>query len=143
MLNFSSDLDMPAVSTTATAAPVSSPLVDSVPTIQEQVTYRRPETRVTDIGKDPAAWSWEDLRSYVVRSIERIHGPFPRDAVKEGSIFRSFAGRWGTQAGPIACFVFEELAGMWRGAPVGVHRFCKGADNYFAAPLAERLSAVQ
>lgn len=141
MLNFSSDVDMPGASTTVSAPP--APIVDSVPVIQEQVTYRRPETRVTDIGKSPANWTWEDLRNYVVRSIESIHGPFPRDAVREGAIFRSFAGRWGNQAGPIAHFVFTELGGMWCGAPVGVHRFCKGADAYFAAPLAKRLSTVQ
>lgn len=143
MLNFPSDLDIPAVSTIASAPAAPPSAVDRVPVVQEQVTYRRPETRVTDIGKPPATWTWEDLRNFVVRSIEAIHGPFPRDAVKEGSIFRSFAGRWGAQAGPIAHFVFIELDGMWRGAPVGVHRFCKNADAYFAAPLAERLSAVQ
>lgn len=143
MLNFSSDLDMPAVATTATAPPISSPVVDAVPVVQEQVTYRRPFTQTTDIGKSPESWTGEDLRNYVIRAIEKAHGPFPRDVTREGSIFRSFAGRWGRQAGPIARFVFEELNGMWRGAPVGVHRFCKGADAYFAVPLAERLSAVQ
>lgn len=130
MLNFPSILDAPVSTTSTVTAPV----------IQERVSVRRPETRTTDVGKGAASWTWEDLRNYVVRSIERIHGPFPRDAIKEKAIFSSFVTRWGAQAGPIAKFAFEECEGRWRGAPVSVTRFCKGSDHYFAAPIAERLA---
>ena len=130
MLNFPSTLDVPVSTSTIT-----------VPVIQERVTIRRPETRVTDVGKSAATWTWEDLRNYVVRSIEAIHGPFPRNPIKEKAIFSSFLSRWGTQAGPIAKFAFEECEGRWRGAPVSVTRFCKGSDEFFAAPIAERLAS--
>jgi hypothetical protein len=136
VLNFPS-----AVHTSAPARAASKIVEQMVPVIHEQVTIRRPESRVTDVCKDPAIWSWEDLRNYVVRSIETIHGPFPREAPKENAIFRSFVDRWGRQAGPIARFVFEDCQGMWRGAPVRVTRFCKASDSYFAAPIAERLQA--
>jgi hypothetical protein len=133
VLNFQSTLDIPTVT------PDTSSTTETALVVREQVTFRRPETRVTDVGKDSATWSWEDLRNYVVRSIEQAHGPFPREAPKEASIFKSFADRWGPLAGPIATFVFGELGGMWRGAPVRIQRFCKGSDPYFAEPIAARL----
>jgi hypothetical protein len=133
VLNFAPDMDLAASATPA--------IVEQAPVIQERVSFRRPETRATDVGKDPAAWTWEDLRNYVVRQIEAIHGPFPRDPVKEASIFRSFASRWGAQAGSIAQFALEDCEGRWAGAPISVTRFCKASDQYFAAPIAERLQS--
>lgn len=133
MFNFVSGVDE-AIAQSLPVAPV-----ETAPVIRESVTIRRPETRVTDVGKEPAAWTWEDLRNYVVRRIEAVHGAFPREMPKENAIFRSFASRWGALAGPIARFAFEECAGMWHGAPVRVTRFAKGSDPYFAQPIAERL----
>jgi hypothetical protein len=136
VLNFSTPLDAPVIK-----APTPPPAVEAVPVITERVTIRRPETRVTDVGKDPGTWTWEDLRNYVVRSIEKIHGPFPRDSVKEKAIFSGFLSRWEDQAGRIAQFAFDSCDGMWRGAPIAVQRFCKASDPYFAIPIVERLTA--
>jgi hypothetical protein len=132
MLNFTAEMNIRPSKPSAA--------VETAPVITERVSVRRPETRITDVGKASATWTWEDLRNYVVRQIEATHGPFPRDAAKEGGIFKAFLSRWENLAGPIAEFAFEECEGMWRGAPVAVTRFCKGSDPYFAAPIAERLT---
>lgn len=94
----------------------------------------------TDLLDSPMNWSWEQLRDYVVRSVEERHGPQARDAIREASIFKSFAARWGNQAGPIARFAFEQQDGFWRSAPVTASRFTKGNDAYFAGPISERLA---
>ncbi|MEU9405636.1 hypothetical protein AB0E08_08015 [Streptomyces sp. NPDC048281] len=104
-----------------------------------------PETRVamaaTDLLDAPTDWSWEQLRDYVMRSVLERHGPQPRhEQAKINSIFKSFAARWGTKAGPIARFAFEQQDGYWRDAPVDARRFTKGNDGYFAGPIAERLA---
>lgn len=96
----------------------------------------------TDLMDSPMDWSWEQLRDYVVRSVEERHGPQARDLIKETAIFKSFAARWGNQAGPIARFAFEQQDGFWRSAPVTVGRFTKGSDAYFAGPISERLAHV-
>jgi hypothetical protein len=89
--------------------------------------------------KPAEQWGWEEVRDYVVSSIEARHGAFPRNFKTEGSIFKSFTNRWGTKAGAIAKAAFEEFDGMWKGAPISVNRFCVGSDPYFAAPLSERV----
>jgi len=97
----------------------------------------------TDLLDDPSDWSWEQLRDYVMRSIAERHGPQPRhESAKVNSIFKSFAARWGSQAGPIARFAFERQDGFWRSAPVTIARFTKGNDGYFAGPISERLADV-
>lgn len=97
----------------------------------------------SDLLDDPMDWSWEQLRDYVMRSIAERHGPQPRrEAHQVNSIFKSFAGRWGNQAGPIARFAFEQQDGFWRDAPVDIRRFTKGNDAYFAGPISERLADV-
>lgn len=91
----------------------------------------------------PTEWDWRQLRDYVMRSIAERHGPQPAgDEIKNQSIFKSFAQRWGNQAGPIARFAFEDQDGFWRDAPVTVSRFTKGNDAYFAGPISERLAHV-
>ncbi|WP_428957802.1 hypothetical protein [Streptomyces sp. cg35] len=96
----------------------------------------------TDLLDAPAQWTWQQLRDYVLRSIADRHGPQPpTDPAREASIFKSFHGRWGAQAGPIARFAFEQQDGYWNSAPVTATRFCKASDQYFAAPIAERLTA--
>lgn len=95
----------------------------------------------TDLLDAPMDWSWEQLRDYVMRSIAERHGPQPRrEAHQVNSIFKSFAARWGNQAGPIARFAFEQQDGYWRDAPVDIRRFTKGNDAYFAGPISERLA---
>lgn len=106
-----------------------------------------PDTRVymaaTDLLDSPTDWSWEQLRDYVMRSIAERHGPQPRhESHKINSVFKSFAARWGNQAGPIARFAFEQQDGFWRSAPVTLARFTKGNDDYFAGPISERLADV-
>lgn len=99
-------------------------------------------TAATDLLDTPDDWSWKQLRDYVLRSIAERHGPQPAgDEIKNASVFQAFHKRWGAQAGPIARFIFEQQDGYWRSAPVTTSRFTKGSDPYFAAPIAERLSA--
>lgn len=85
-------------------------------------------------------WGWEELRDYVVSEIHNRFGAFPRDAIKEASIFRRFVKEWGDQAEPIARFAFDTLNGMWEGEPVSIYRFCRGSDPFFAVPITRRLA---
>lgn len=118
-----------------------SPAIADVPVVvTDTVAVRRPETRTTDVGKSSATWDWQDLRNYVVRQIEAKRGPFPRNPIKEKSIFSSFSTRWGALAGPIAEAAFEAFDGMWKGAPIAIERFCKGSDEFFAEEIARRLA---
>jgi hypothetical protein len=97
----------------------------------------------TDLLDAPSDWSWEQLRDYVMRAIVERHGPQPRrEQAQINSVFKSFATRWGRQAGPIARFAFEQQDGFWRSAPVTITRFTKGNDGYFAGPISERLADV-
>lgn len=110
--------------------------------VVETVTVQPRETRSTFTGKDPATWTAEDLRSYVVTQIEQLHGPWPRRAPQEVSIFTSYLNRYGADAGRIAVHVFHTLKGFWRGAPVNhPNRFAKGSDEYFGDVIRERLAA--
>jgi hypothetical protein len=95
----------------------------------------------TDLLDAPEDWSWEQLRDYVMRVVAERHGPQPRrEQAQINSVFKSFAVRWGRQAGPIARFAFEQQDGYWRDAPVTITRFTKGNDDYFAGPISERLT---
>jgi hypothetical protein len=80
-------------------------------------------------------WEWEQLRDYVATQIEQRFGPFPRNPIKEASIFKSFVKRWGDQAPIIAKAAFEHYDGWWRGAPISITRFCKGSDDWFARKI--------
>lgn len=134
MLNFDTVLDQ------QNASRIVVTVQDTVPAVVDTVTVRAmPETRATQAGKLSATWTAEDLGSYVVGQIEQRFGQFPRNFPKEKSIFRSFAERWGAQAGPIAEMAFESFDGFWKGAPIQVTRFCKASDPYFAAELATKL----
>jgi hypothetical protein len=86
------------------------------------------------------AWSWEQLRDYVVSQIEARWGARPRDPMKEAGIFKGFVARWGDQSETIARVAFEVHGGMWNGAPMSVQRFCKGSDPYFAAIIAKNIT---
>lgn len=143
MRNFDTDLDEARAQGQRTVR-VSS----TVPAVRETVTITRPEpatapaareTRTSHVGKDPADWSWENLRDYAVRQIESFHGPFPKEPAKITGIFRSFHSRYGRHAGPIAVAAFELYRGRWKGAPISVTRFCKGSDAYFGDVILNRL----
>lgn len=105
----------------------------------------RETVRVTPVSgaryllKEDAEWAWEELRDYVTGQIETFHGPQIRNAIKEKAIFSSFLTRWADKAPAIARFAFEVQRGMWNRAPVSVNHFTKGADQWFAQPISERL----
>lgn len=129
LVNYDDDLDL------GTSVTVTQP---AAPVIVERVVVRQIPS-ATHLLKSESDWGWEEVRDYVVRAIEQAHGPFPRNSKTEHSIFKGFVKRWGSQAGPIARFVFEQTGGMWKGAPVSVNRFCQASDKYFAQPISERL----
>jgi hypothetical protein len=117
-------------------------VTETAPVITEQVIVRpvvQSIPSVTFALKPDAEWGWEELRDYVVNAIEQRHGEFPRNFKTEHSIFKSFLSRWGTQAPAIARTAFEHFDGMWKGAPIGVNRFCKASDQFFAQVIADRL----
>lgn len=131
MINFQTALDKSATTT----------LVVSAPTVT--VTTRRPEGKTnekrTHLVSTSDTWTWQQLRDYVVDRIEARSGKFPRNPVTEAGIFKGFITRYGDCAGAIAKFAFETCEGMWKGSPVGVTRFCKNSDPYFAQPILDRL----
>lgn len=132
LVNFDDDV----AETTTSSASVST----TVPVATQVATTRLvPSASSKHVLKPVEAWGWEEVRDYVVSSIETIHGPFPRNFKTEGSIFKSFCNRWGAQAGPIAQMAFTHFEGMWKGSPISVNRFCIGSDKYFSQPLADRL----
>lgn len=117
----------------------SAPTVlETVPVITERV-ITTPTASATHVMAPMDEWGWEELRDYVVGSIETRHGAFPRNMKTEHQIFKSFAKRWGNQAGAIARYAFEVSDGIWRGAPISVNRFCLNSDEFFASIIAERL----
>lgn len=103
----------------------------------------RPSAATAYLATDTEQWTWSELRDYVVHQIETIHGPFPRDTIKENSIFKSFAKRHGDKATAIARFAFEIAGGYWKGSPITLIRFCKASDPYFASAIVTRLAAAQ
>lgn len=129
LMNFDDDV----IETTPTLS-----VQQTSPVITQSVVVR-PSASSKHVLKPVDQWGWEEVRDYVVTSIEAKHGPFPRNFKTEGSIFKSFANRWGAQAGPIAKVAFTEFEGMWRGAPISVNRFCVASDKYFSQPLSERI----
>lgn len=91
--------------------------------------------------KPDAEWEWRDLRDYVMREMESVHGPQVRDSLKEKSIFSSFIKRHGAvDAVAVARYAFGFSKGMWANAPISVNRFCKASDPFFADPIKQRLA---
>lgn len=111
---------------------------DETPQVVERVTVTRVQT--AHLAKPDTSWTWSDLRDYVVSQIQRIFGEVPRDPVKEAGVFKRFMADWGPVAPMIARHAFTVCGGYWHGAPIGVGRFCKASDPYFAVPIAERLA---
>lgn len=85
------------------------------------------------------AWTWEELRDYVVTEIQSRGWQQPRNLKTEPSIFQRFKNKWGSQAGPIAQCAFTRYDGWWMGAPISINRFCKGSDPYFAEKIVQNL----
>lgn len=130
MRNFDTELDQQGVTR----------LVRTVTEVMVEESVRivhKPSQARAYLGK--SEWAWDDLRDYVVTQIEERYGAFPRDSRKESGIFKSFLARWGGKAQPIARYAFEMADGRWAGAPIGVNRFCKGSDPFFAEVISARL----
>lgn len=130
-------LDLSLSSYGRAAAPVTPAPAAAVPPPPQPL-----RTAVTDLLSTPEGWTWQQLRDYVLRACAERHGPQPVDDIKAASIFKAFHARWGSLAGPIARFAYEQQDGMWHSSPVMPSRFCKGSDSYFAAPIAERLTSA-
>lgn len=142
----------PALVETAPTVTIVEPAPTLV-TVTETVTavVSRMDSHSTHLNKDESSWGWEELRDFVVNEIESRQGPIPRDSRKESGIFKSFLTRYGvtdasgkvTDASrpvAIAKAAFGPVFnGMWNSAPIGVNRFCKGSDVYFADVIAKRL----
>lgn len=98
----------------------------------------------THLTKPADVWEWRELRDYVVGQIEQRFGAQPHPhPEREASIFKSFLARWPEQAVDIAHHSFDVCDGWWGGAPISVNRFCKASDQFFGAPIAQRLTEVQ
>jgi len=134
MIDFGLGLAIPSTTSTVTVrqqTPVVTQEVRVVPVASAAVSYAM---------KDDAVWGWSDLRDFVIREIEKRHGPQVRDPKKEASIFKSFMSRWQDQAPAIARAAFGPVNdGMWRNAPISVNRFCKASDPFFSEVIAARL----
>lgn len=113
-------------------------VVQTAPVVVEEVILK-PSVAAGYVMKSDESWGWQELRDYVIREIERRHGPQVRNPKTESSIFKSFITRWPDQAVAIAKTAFEVHNGMWRNAPISVNRFCKASDEYFAAVIAKNL----
>jgi hypothetical protein len=135
------DLDFDLLPADADDTPATA-LRTVVPVVTAQVTVTQtPSQAASYVMRPEDQWGWNDLRDYVIREIERVHGPQPRDPRKESSIFKSFIGRHGAEkAVAIAKAAFGPAhQGMWRGAPISVNRFCLASDPFFADVISERL----
>lgn len=135
--NFDTILDQEGV------ASITRPRAIVPPPVRERVTVTPvAHTGRAFLAKPVEAWSWSDLRDYVVTQIEERFGPFPRDSKKEYGIFRRFAETWGDKAGRIAKYAFEVEGGCWLGAPISISRFTRNCDPYFAEVIVPRLAAA-
>lgn len=123
MINFDTVLDGPVITEVETTVPVVVATVS-----------------VTPVSAPPSPVSWQTVRDYVIEQVTSTSGPVPRNSKLENTIFRAYVDRWGALAMPIAQYVFEQCGGLWMNAPVGVHRFHKTSDTYFAQRIAEQLT---
>lgn len=136
MINFQTELDK----SQSTTLVVSAPKV-TVTTRRPEAPGRLHESR-THLLSTSDTWTWQQLRDYVVARIEaKAGGSFPRNHNSEMGIFKGFVARYGANSGAIARFAMDTCDGMWKGAPVGVTRFCKNSDPYFGDVILARLSS--
>jgi hypothetical protein len=116
-------------------------------TVRERTPDVRETVKVTPLSESAShllvgteSWGWSELRDYVIREIEARHGKQARDPRREKGTFSSFLTRFPDgQAVRIARAAFEIYDGWWANAPISVNRFCKGSDEYFAAPILAKL----
>lgn len=124
--------------------PAPAPIVQAPPVTVTSTVTTAPVTETAKgyLMKHVDQWTWQDLRDYVITSATERFGPQLRDAVKEKSIFSSFVNRYGPErAAMVAMVAFNVYEGMWASAPVGVTRFCKGSDRYFADVILAQLES--
>jgi hypothetical protein len=131
--NFDTDLDTNGVSRIVKTTPPAA--VRSTVTVTQKVNEHH-----TYEGKSEAEWGWSEFRDFVVDQITRANGPFPRMAEREAGIFKRFLSQYGiADAMAITRYAFEVCGGRWGNAPIGITRYCKGSDPYFAQPILERI----
>lgn len=127
VINFDTDLDRQRSTSTATH--------------RSRTPRSRPEKQKHSyMAAKPGGWDWEALRDYVASSILRTHGPFERNFMKEKAIFSRFIRTFGPDvAERIARHTFEVQGGWHEGSPVGINKFCKGSDPFYAIPVAKKM----
>jgi hypothetical protein len=125
------------------AAPTTPKVTTTVPTVRQSATAE-PVKASAYLTRPEAAWDWRDLRDYVVGKIQEMHPQLlpQRNEAKEFGMFSRFAAKYGQMAGPIAVFAFETspTPGRWANAPIGLGRFAKASDAWFADKILARLS---
>jgi hypothetical protein len=127
-----------------TTTPAPAPTVTSAPpAVRSTITATKVQSS-THLLVEPSAWSWEQLRDYVVSRLESIpdHPGVRRDPVREKAIFSGFLKRYGARAVEIARFALEtqQTPGWWHSAPIQPTRFCRGSDPYFAEAILAQLA---
>ena len=105
--------------------------------ITESLTVTELPARVVELcSSDAAGWTAGDLAYYITIELALIHGP-QLPCRGQAEILHQFFERHGENAVHIARFAFENMHGMWMGAPVTVRRFAEGHDDFFARPVME------
>lgn len=119
-----------------------APVVQQPPVVVTSTVKTAPVTETAKgyLMKEPGAWTWEDLRDYVITSATERFGAQLRSPVKEKAVFSSFLNRYGAErAVLVAMAAFQVYEGMWASAPIGVNRFCKNSDPYFSDVILAQL----
>lgn len=107
---------------------------------QTVTTAQLGSAEATYLLKPSEQWSWGDLRDYVITEAEKRSGAQIRNVAKEAGIFKGFISRYGIiDAVMVAMAAFEIYEGVWYSAPIGVSRFTKGNDPYFADVILQRM----
>lgn len=133
--NFDTDLDTLGATRIVKSTPATAVRSTVTPKANTHHTYE---------AKPEAEWGWSEFRDFVVDKITEAHGPFPRSDVKEAGIFKRFLAEYGVaDAVAIVRYAFEVCDGRWANAPIGIARFCRGSDPYFAQPILERIKGTR
>lgn len=105
--------------------------------ITESLTVTELPARVVELcSADAASWTADDFAYYVTTELTLIHGA-QLPCRGQAEILEHFFQRHSEKAVQIARFAFENMHGMWMGAPVTVRRFAEGHDDFFARPVLE------
>lgn len=129
------------IDATSTSTRATVTVTDTVGAVGEATQISPGRVKTSYLDKPDHAWTWEDLRDYVVTQIRERHGERPRDPQAEIGIFKRFHRDWGAAgSAAIARYAFGPVCkGMWMGAPITAYRFCANSDPTFAMPIALRL----